>query len=347
MIDDCPEAISGGLFFIPFFGNHHGSGRCVQSAGIRKFIPKVPGMKSNKIIFSTKRSKEVHIMLKKRLVSMGLVATMVMSMGLTAMASEVTTADTDVTTQEYDLYFVADPTLVNPSGFSYAPVKYTIPAGTAKTTTLMDVLDDNGVERLGSSSYISALPCAQAATFALSEAQIESLGLKDSAYDAEGIVVTPAQVKTGYLAEKEFSGYSGWMMTVDNATTADNGNYYYTMGSTIADMEKYGVLSDGDVVLQMFFSFNMGADIGMGAQNLPTEVIKGDGYSYYNWSFTPEDTSMYVTASSFDRADSTALVEALADTTVSHNRPAYRNGVAVLKNLRSTPDQIAGAISNL
>lgn len=274
----------------------------------------------------------------RRLAAMGLAAAMMVSMCVPAMAD---TTDSNVTTKDYTLTFMADPTVVD-GGFVYEPVNYTIPAGTSEDTTLGELLQANNVEFQGSTSYISGFPCAAAKTFALSDAQ--KAAFPDAAFDTR-IMVDPASAagQDGYLSEKEFTGYAGWMMTVDNQTdtpdsTLPYGTYYYSLGSKISELEKYGILDDNQVVLEMFFSLNMGADIGMSDAYLPTEITTyGTVYSY-DWS------GPSVMVSKIVKNDRTALVSALASNSESIE---YDSSLAVLKNLTSTTAQIDAAIKAL
>ena len=292
-------------------------------------------------------------MLKKRLVSMGLAATMAMSMGLTAMASEAGNVSAQANT--YDVYFVADPTLVDADGFAYEPMKVSVSASDSNKTFLQ-IIDSmpTKVDYLptDATSYISAIKCADADNFTLTTAAVAALGLDGTPYNQEGIRVLPADVTNGYLAEKEFSGYSGWMFTLDNETTGvrstqPDQTYYYTMGSTIKELEECGVFDgDNSAVIQMFFSFNMGADIGMGAASLPLEVESATGADgttsyWYNWSGSMK------TVESFKRADSTVLVKALADTKKATTSTEYIDAIKVLKNLRSTSTEISVAAKML
>ncbi|MEF2877106.1 MAG: hypothetical protein U0N90_01665 [Blautia sp.] len=264
----------------------------------------------------------------KRVAAFGIGTVMMVSMCVPAMAADGTTD------KAYTLTFMADPTLVS-SGFVYEPVNFTIPAGTPETTTLGEILEDNNVPFQGSTSYISGLQCAEAATFSLTDAQ--KANFPEAAFDTR-IMVDPTSDagKDGWLSEKEFTGYAGWMMYVDNQTSvADSsqpyGSYYYTLGSSIADLEKYGILADDNVVLEMFFSFDMGADIGMSDSYLPTSIVETDTYTTYDWSGPSE------VHTAISKANRTELVKALAANKTS---PSYADGLSVLKNLSSTQDEV-------
>lgn len=284
-------------------------------------------------------------MKKRAITAMGLAAAMMLSMCVPAMAE---TTDGDVTAKDYTLSFVADPTVVD-SGFVYAPVNINIPAGTDKDTTLNDLIQANGIEVQGSATYVSGIKCAAAKSFALTDTQ--KAAFPEAAFDTR-IMVDPSSDagKDDYLSEKEFTGYSGWMMTVDNKVSEADasqpwGAYYYTMGSTIGEMENYGLLDDGKVVLEMFFSLNMGADIGMGTAYLPTTITSyddanGNPVYYYDWN------GPSVTMDSITKADRTELVYAMANAEDT-NDPTYINAVEVLKNLTSDSDAISAAIDSL
>ncbi|HBN57505.1 MAG TPA: hypothetical protein DD414_12100 [Lachnospiraceae bacterium] len=286
-------------------------------------------------------------MLKKRLVSMGLVATMVMSMGLTAMASGTEKAESS----DYTFYFVADPTLVD-DGFAYAPMKITVPKTTADSTTLFDIVKPHIVcaeKDPGSPTYITEIKSPGVESFSLTATQVNSLGLNGSGYNNPQIVITPEDTQytePGNLGEREFSGYSGWMMTVDNLTQV--GSYYLSMGSTIAEMKENKILDDDEAIVQMFYSFNMGADIGMGTQYLPTAVMANASYpTWSRWEYTYNWSGPAKAVTSFDRADSTALVKAMADTSKSKTGEEYMHAVEVLKDLRSSSEDIAEAAAAL
>ena len=263
----------------------------------------------------------------KKLTALSMAAAMMVAMGVPAVA-----ATNGATDQDYTLTFMADPNVVS-SGFVYEPVNYTIPAGTSEDMTLGEILEDNGVEFQGSTSYITGMKCADAKGFELSDKQKEKYPV--AAFDTR-IMVDPASAagQDEWLSEKESTGYAGWMMYVDNVTSVEDssqpyGTYYYSLGSSIADLEKYGILEDGNVTLEMFFSLNMGADIGMNDSSLPENIIEGDGYISYDWSGSS------VPVSKIDKADRTELVQAMADTTdkTSSNYVAART---VLKNLQAS-----------
>lgn len=156
----------------------------------------------------------------KRITATALAAVMSFSLAAPVLAAENTV--NDVTTEDYSVYVAIDPTIVDDDDFVVEPVKINVPKGTDKSVTLgeivLDELDELGIGYTGSASYISGIQCAAANSFELPA----SVAAKypDAAFDSR-IMVLPssASVPNGYLVEKEFTGYSGWMMTLDNETS--------------------------------------------------------------------------------------------------------------------------------
>lgn len=291
-----------------------------------------------------------------------------------------TEQDADVTDQDYYLYFVADPTLVYEADaditnqFVYAPVKYTIPAGTPTSTTLIDILQENNVEYVVepqySTTYITAFKWSAADDFDVkpnlpslftiagehTEEETQKLYNMVTAAAQDGQI--DAGVTKGYLGERNFTGYSGWMMYLDGQTTGTDKNHnnetvYYSAGTTLAQLEGCGVLSDtnADVVVQMYFSFNMGADIGMGGQSLPTDIIANPSYPQYSqWPYTynwsgASDT--FVSITGIPHYDSSELVIALANTNIEEKEIEYYDALTTLKDLTSDEISIQAAIESL
>lgn len=284
-----------------------------------------------------------------------------------------TEQDADVTTQAYDLYFVADPTLVYEADaditnqFVYAPVKYTIPAGTPTSTSIGDVLKDH-ISFEGAPSYVEGLNWDAAENYELTDAAKKELfqiagnyteeekeALYKKVTDAATSSEMVATVKDAVLGERDFTGYSGWMMYLDGQTmgtdkSQNDETVYYSTGTTLAQLEGCGALSaeNTDVVVQMYFSFNMGADIGMGGQSLPTDIIANPSYPQYSqWPYTynwsgASDT--FVSITGIPHYDSSGLVIALAEHEDSLN---YEDSLTVLKDLKSDKDRIESAIADL
>ncbi|MBI6871876.1 hypothetical protein [Clostridium aciditolerans] len=134
----------------------------------------------------------------------------------------------------------------------------------------------------------------------------------------KGIVFTstaaqPIITDANWLREKECSGISGWMFTVQN--TDNNAGNYYSADTKLADLPS-------DAVIRWEFSAAMGADIGLNAY-LPTQT-KADGY--YDWN-----TAAY-TSPFFTRANKTTLIKAMAKHS-NKTDAAYTNALNDLKNL--------------
>lgn len=125
----------------------------------------------------------------------------------------------------------------------------------------------------------------------------------------------PIVTDANWLREKEYTGISGWMFTVQNKD--NNSGKYYSADTKLSD------LPNDAVVIRWEFSAAGGADIGLGAY-LPNQV-NADGL--YDWN-TASYTSPFFTG----RADKSNLIKAMAKHT-NKTDAAYTNALNDLNNL--------------
>lgn len=117
-----------------------------------------------------------------------------------------------------------------------------------------------------------------------------------------------------WLREKEYTGISGWMFTVEN--TDNNAGNYYKADTKLADLPN-------DAVIRWEFSAASGCDLGREGY-LPDGTV--NNYGYYNWMSTP-------TSPFFNRADKSKLIKAMAKHT-NKTDAAYTNALNDLKDLK-------------
>lgn len=130
-----------------------------------------------------------------------------------------------------------------------------------------------------------------------------------------------------WLREQEYDGISGWMFTVNNASTYGGGTYY-TASTTLANVPD-------DAVIRWEFTMASGCDLGKSGY-LPDGTAL---YGFYNWSSSPTNPF-------FTRADKTELIRVMADHAPKTDTD-YTNALNVLKNLtisQSAVDTAADAL---
>ncbi|SES90654.1 hypothetical protein [[Clostridium] polysaccharolyticum] len=251
-------------------------------------------------------------------------------------------AETSTTTEDYELYLMVDPG-ETANGFILEPTCITIPAGTDTSRKLGEIICNTLLSRLilvsctGSYGYISGIRCSEAYNFDVRNYSMYSQ-MPEAAFHTG--IVKPLGYVTRLLSEYNFTGFSGWMFTINNemSTNVNGSQYYYTMGTTVQELMDMGLLSEEESpVVEMFYTLNMGADVGLCDGFLANQVIHNEDANtyYYNWA----GDYTYVTA--YEKADRTELVMALADNRYDSD---YNSSLAVLKNIQASEESIDTAI---
>lgn len=283
----------------------------------------------------------------KRIRTKAIAIMMVLFLSVTAFQVTDISAAVTKTAEDSYFYLMVDPGEVS-NNFVLEPVCIRIPANTDTSKTIGEVICNNLLMRLilitcrDSYGYISSIRCPHASNYQLSEDTYSMFSsLPAAAFDSR--LVKPVNRYTNLLGEFNLTGYSGWMFTLNNSMSmvADGEDYYYTMGTTIQQLMDMGLLGgDETPVVEMFYTLNMGADVGLCDGFLPTEIMYYDTKaSYgYNWSGNYD----YVPA--YTKADRTELVMALAD---NKNDSDYDSALAVLKDIDASESSIATAVYNV
>jgi hypothetical protein len=209
------------------------------------------------------------------------------------------------------------------------PVKVTLDDSETILDATVQAAATQDIDVDGSSSYVSAFQ--------------DSSPIPDNKYTfynrvnsiTNGVVFRtdlpnqPIITDNDYLREKEYDGISGWMFTVNDSLTEDNGTYY-TAGTSLAEVPD-------NAVIRWEFTAAMGADLGLAdSAYLPTAV---DEYGYYDWS-----TAVY-TAPFFTRADKSELIRKIAD--ADTNDPDYQAALTALQTLQISQDDVDAAAAAL
>ncbi len=143
----------------------------------------------------------------------------------------------------------------------------------------------------------------------------------------------PIVTDSTWLREKEYTGISGWMFTVNNVGTyndTNNAQQYYKGDTKLANVP------DG-AVIRWEFSMASGADLGLDNAYLPTAVTTN---GYYDWN-----TSVYF-APRFTRANKTELISAMAKHS-NKTDEVYTNALEILEDLTSAQSDVNGALTGL
>lgn len=262
----------------------------------------------------------------KKIMGFSLTTAMVLGLSVPAFAAE------GEQTSEYTFYYMIDPYLVN-EGFIAEPTNGKMTAEVTDDWTVGELLDLQGIQYQGSNTYITGFQCDESG-FDFDKA-VNKDNFPAVAFD-EDIVKT--NQNDGWLSAYEYTGYSGWMMTINNETQAGEGadTYYCSLMSTLGDLKEEGIIGEeGDVVLEMFFSFNMGADVGIQDAGLPTEIIGEGPGSYYNWN----DLDKQMKVEKSYKADRTELIKAMADCE-DKTAGEYTSAEEVLKNISADQSEV-------
>lgn len=140
----------------------------------------------------------------------------------------------------------------------------------------------------------------------------------------------PIVNEEGWLAEKEYNGISGWMLTVDN-TMVDANNVYYTGDTKLSDLPD-------NAVIRWEYSMAVGCDIGLEGY-LPNGTL--NEWGYYNWNTEPTPPFFNT------RVDKSELIRKMADHE-NKTDTAYTNALNILIKLyRVTQDEVNEAANNL
>ena len=205
-------------------------------------------------------------------------AAMMVGFAAPTFAAEVQTADAGTKTVyvqvDRRVFGASDPELIG-------PVKVTNVPSDAKIIDILKVAsnydaaptDAKPIQYSASTwgTYISAF--RDTATPAFDQAAYKAAnGYTNAIFDAT--MIYPS-LSDNYLAGSEYSAVSGWMFSVNEATTY-GANQYYNADTTAANIPDNGVI-------HFEYSINMGADIGMNAVDLPTIIKEGDYGPEYDW----------------------------------------------------------------
>lgn len=282
----------------------------------------------------------------KQLCKKAVAILMVMLMAVTTVDTTVFAEETPVTktTEDYYFYLMVDPG-ETAQGFVLEPTCIKIPAGTDTSKKLGEIICNNLLARLilvscqGSYGYISGIRCAEAYDYQISDSTYSMYSsLPEVAFHEK--IVKKMNKLTKVLGEYNFTGYSGWMFTLNNemSTQYNGSSYWYTMGTTVQELMDMNLLNEDETpVVEMFFTMNMGADVGLGDAYLPTAVTyyeSADKY-VYDWS----GDINYVAG--YEKADRTELVMALAD---NKDDEDYAGSLAVLKDIDASEEDVEDAV---
>jgi len=278
----------------------------------------------------------------KGLAVMLIVLMAVIHVDTTAFAEEVTT-----TSEDYYLYLMVDPG-ETANGFVLEPTCIEIPAGTRTDKKLGEIISNTLLQNrvllscTGEYGYISSIRCPEAYRYKVTASTYSMYSdLPEAAFHSG--IVKPMNWFTKMLGEFNFTGYSGWMFTVNNAmSTSYNGQpYYYTLGTTVKQLLEMGVLGEEESpVVEMFFTLNMGADMGLCDSYLPKEVTYNESIEKYSYNWAGDFN--YVPAC--QKADRTELVVELAD---NKDDADYKASLAVLKDIDATELSVQNATYNV
>lgn len=255
----------------------------------------------------------------------------------------VSAEETTKTTEDYYLYLMVDPG-ETADNFVLEPTCIEIPAGTDTSKKIGEIICNNLLKRLiliscaDTYGYINSIRCSKAYHYDLNASTYSMYdSLPEVAFHSG--IVKEMNKYTRLLGEFNFTGYSGWMFTINNemSTQYNDSTYYYTMGTSIQELMDMGLLSDEESpVVEMFFTMNMGADVGLCDSYLPKEVTYYDSIDKYSYNWAGDYN--YVPAC--EKADRTELVMALADNKEDDD---YASALAVLKDVDASELSVASA----
>ncbi len=279
---------------------------------------------------------EINMMLKtKKRLTKGLAGMMVILMGSINVSGTVFAKEVTQTTEDMSLYLMIDPGETT-SNFILEPTCIDIPAGTDINKNLGDIIcdelekNDINVDATSSHSYIKSIGCPDAFNYIISKRTYSMYNsLPNVAFHNN--IVKPMDAESKLLGEYNFTGYSGWMFSINNEMSkeVDGKTVYYTLGTTVKDLMNMQLLNeDEDPVVQLYFSMNMGADIGLCDSYLPKEVTSYESAGSYSYAYNWAGDFTQVTARK--TADKTELVKCLADNTDDRD---YGRSLRVLKDL--------------
>lgn len=281
----------------------------------------------------------------KNLKTKAIAVMMVLFLSVTALQGTDVSAAVTRTEDDSYFYLMVDPGETS-NGFVLEPTCIRIPANTDTSKSIGEIICNNLLMRMilvsctNSYGYISAIRCPQAADYQISASTYSMYSSLPEVAFHSGIV-KPVNRYTKLLGEFNFTGFSGWMFTINNGMMTQNGDvsYYYTMGTTLQELIDMGLLSDEETpVIELFFTMNMGADVGLCDAYLPTEVSSYSGTYAYNWAGNYEYTPAY------EKSDRTELIMALAD---NREDSDYSSSLAVLKDIDASEISIAVAAYNV
>lgn len=281
----------------------------------------------------------------KQVIKKTMAILMVMLMAITTVHTTVYAEDVPVakTAQDYYFYLMVDPGETS-SNFVLEPTRIKIPAGTDTSKKIGEIICNNLLARLilvscsSTYGYISGIRCPEAYKYKISESTYSMYStLPEAAFHEK--MVKKMNKMTKILGEFNFTGYSGWMFTLNNgmSATKDGTPYWYTMGTSVQDLMDMNLLSaDKTPVIEMFFTLNMGADVGLSDGYLPKAVTYYEAADTYAYDWSGE----YSVVSAYEKADRTELVTALAD---NKSDADYKASLAVLKNIQATKEEVETA----